>query len=140
MTSVIVQVVDSLIGHQVAVYEEESIQTKAVGEFEPLCGVPFILCIDASLVEGYPCSWFCLTTVSIGKAHHFGSGSVDEVIHTAVSVIACTVAHVLVVGHLVLIGHSASNLVTSHRVDEFVLDIEDVVMYSIVVGKQFVTQ
>ena len=140
MASAVVEIVDGFVGHEVSIVKEESVKTQSIGKLEVLGGVPLVLCIDAGLVEGYSCLGVVVASIAVGQAYHLGCSSVDEVIHAAIAVVAGTVTHVLVVGHLVLVGYSAGDLMTAGGVDELVLEVEDIVVHGIVVAEQLVAQ
>ena len=137
---IIVQCQDGVVGHQVAVVKEQSVQTQAVGQLEVAGNVPLVLCIDAGFVELHACSGLGLAAVAVGQAHDLGSGSVDKVIDAVVAVVARTVAHVLVVGHLMFKGQTAHHLVVAIVPGNVVAQVPDGVVHGVIPGEQLIAQ
>ena len=87
MTDIIVLIIvvkseDGVVGHQIAVVEEETIKTDTVGQLEVVGRIPVILCINAQLVELNTSGRILLTVITIGKTDHLRSRATDEVINT----------------------------------------------------------
>ena len=140
MTTIIVDVVNSLIGHQVTIVEEETIHAETKCQLQLVSHVPVILSIDTRTVELYTCGRLRLTTVTIGQTEDLRSSTVEEVIEAVIAIVTCTVTHVLVVGHLMLEHHAGSELVLTHIKGDVVLDVPDGVMNGIVIGKQLIAK
>ncbi len=81
-----------------------------------------------------------LSVVTIGEADNLRSRSVDEVIHALVAVITCSVSHIGIVSHLILIAQTPSNLVIAHIICKVVLHIGDGVVDSIVPCEKFISE
>ena len=88
-------------------------------------------------MELHACSRIGLSVITIGEADYLRSGSVDEIVNARISVVTCTIPHISVVSHLVLIVETHSELVVTLVVNEVVLYIEHSVVYCIVVGEEF---
>ena len=140
MTAVVVQFLDGIVGHQVAVVEEQTVQTQACGKLEVVGGVPLLLTIDTYFMETDTCSRSLLAIIAIGQANNLGCCTVDKVIHALVAIVAGTVTHILVVRHLILITDTSSNLVVASVVCNVVLDVEHGVVHGIVPCKELVAQ
>ena len=53
MLAKVVQIIDVVVGHQVAIVKEQSIDTQTVGQLQVVQNVPVILQIDTNLVILY---------------------------------------------------------------------------------------
>ena len=137
---IIVEGKNSVVGDQVTVIEEQTIETQTVGQLEALGHVPLVLGIDTGLVELHAGSRLGLATVTVGQANNLGGSAVDEVINTVVAVVTRTIAHVLVIGHLVLKRETTHDLVVTIVPGNVVTQVPNGVVYSVVPGKQLVTQ
>ena len=133
---IVVNGLDGIVGRKVGIREEEAVETEAVGEFEPLGSIPLVLRIDTCLVELHACSRIGLSVITIGEADYLRSGSVDEIVNARISVVTCTIPHISVVSHLVLIVETHSELVVTLVVNEVILHIEHSVVNGIVVGEE----
>ena len=80
MTSVIIEVIDLLVGHQVAVVEEQTVDTQTQRQLQFVGGVPLILHIAAQLIEGHTGSGIRLTTVTVSQTDDLRSCAIQEVI------------------------------------------------------------
>ena len=67
MTTIIIECFNSIVGQQVTVVEEQTVDTQTVGQFELVRDVPLILSINTRAVELNTCSRFGLTIVTIGQ-------------------------------------------------------------------------
>ena len=137
---IIAELVDRGVGHQVAVVEEQAVQTHAGGELELVGDVPLILAVDTGLVELHAGSRLLLAVVAVGEVDNLGSGAVQEVAHGVVAVVTGTVTHILVVRHLVLEVHATGDLVVAHIVSEVVLDVGHGVVHGVVPGEELIAQ
>ena len=140
MAAIVVKVIDGLIGHQVAVVEEKTVDSGAECQFKLVVDLPVVLCIDAQLVALHPGGRLCLTIVAVSETHHFWSSAVHKIFQRAIAVVACAVAHILVVGHLVLIAHARHYLVLTHVVSHVIFNIPHGVVHGIVPRKQLIAQ
>ena len=140
MTTVVVKFLDGIVGHQVAVVEEQTVQTQACGELEVVGSIPLLLSVDAQLAEAYACGGSSFAIITIGQTYHFGCSTVDEVVHATIAIVTGTITHILVVRHLVLIADTCYDLVVASVVCDVVLDVEDGIVYGIVPCEEFVTQ
>ena len=145
MTLVVLAVVvgeikDGVVGHQIRIVEEETVKTQTCGKLEIRGDAPVILGINSKLVEPDACGRVLLPVVAVGEADNFRGCAVDEVIHAGIAVVTGTVAHVGVVGHLILIAYTAHDLVVAGIVCEVVLDVEDVVVNGVIPCEELVSE
>ena len=140
MTAIVVDVVDGFVGHQVVVVEEQGIETQAIGQLQVVEDVPVVLQIEAQLVVLHAGSRLFLAIVTIGQTDDLRRCTVEEVLHREVAIVARTVTHILVVGHLVFVAQTAHNLVGTHIVGDVVLHVPDSVVNGVVPGEELVTQ
>ena len=103
-------------------------------------GTPIDMNIDSKFVEPYACGRILLPVVAVGEADNLRGRAVDEVIHAGIAVVTGTVAHVGVVGHLILIAYTAHDLVVAGIVCEVVLDVEDIVVNGVIPGEELVSE
>ena len=87
-------VVDSLVGHQVGIVEEHTVEADTHSEFEAFAWVEFVADKEAWLVETYTSSRISFTTVTVGQTYDFRSSTIDEVVNAVVAVVTCTVTHI----------------------------------------------
>ena len=144
MTAVVVEVVDGLIGHQVAIVEEQSVEANAIRELELIVDVPVVLSIDAELVELHAGGRSGLAIVAIGEAEHLRS-LIEELVDghalfPVVAIVTRTVTHVLVVGHLVLEGDTTHDLVVAKIVGQVVLDVPNGVVHGVVPCEELIAE
>ena len=137
---IIVKGQDGVVGDQVTVVEEQTVEAKTVGQLEVLGHVPLVLSIDTGLVELHAGSRLGLVAVSVGQADNLGSGTVDKVVNAVVAVVTRTITHVLVVGHLVLEAQTAHDLVVTIVPGHVVTQVPDGVVNGVVPGKELITQ
>ena len=140
VTAVVVKILDCVVGHQVAVAEEETVQTQTCGELEVVGSIPFLLAVDAKLVEAHAGGRGLLAIVAVGQTNHLGCSTVDKVIHAAVAIVTGTVAHVLVVSHLILVADTSHKLMVAVVVGNVVLDVEDSIVHGIVPGEELIAK
>ena len=144
MATFIVESLDGIVGHQVAVGEEQSVDTQTVGQLELIVDGPVILCIDTRTVELHTGSRRGLAIVTVGQTEDLRS-LVKQLLngHTVfpvVTIVTGTITHVLVVGHLMLEGDTSHDLVLTHIVSHIVLEVPNGVVHSVVPGEQLITQ
>ena len=87
-------------------------------------------------MELHACSRIGLSVITIGEADYLRSFSVDEIVNARISVVTCTISHIGVVSHLVLVVETHRELVVTLVVNEVVLHIEHSVVNGIVVGEE----
>ena len=150
MLAVVVEVINSLISHQVAIIEEQSINTQTIGQLKVINDVPVVLQIDTEFIKLHTGSRLRLTVITVSEGHDLriaveeqcriqhvvlphGIGSIE-------TVITCTITHIHVVCHLILITDTGSDLVVLHVVSHIVLDVPDGVVNGIVPGKQLIAE
>ena len=150
MITVIVEVIDSLIGHQVFIVEEQTVETQTIGELQVVEDVPVILKIDAKLIELYTSSRISLTIVTVGQCHDLRC-AVEEcsriqnavhphIVGSIVAIVTSTVTHIHIVGHLVLKADTSSQLMRIHIISYIVLNVPNCIVDSVVIGEQLITQ
>jgi len=76
---IIAESLDGIVGHKVAIIEEETVETEAVSEFEIIVHTPLVLSINAGFVELNPGSRSGLTIITVGEADDLGSSTAEEV-------------------------------------------------------------
>ena len=150
MITVIVEVIDSLIGHQVFIVEEQTVETQTIGELQVVEDVPVILQIETELIELYTSSRIRLTIVTVGQSHDLRCAveersRIQDTVHphivgSIVAIVTSTVTHIHIVGHLVLKADTGSQLMRIHIISHIVLNVPDRIVDSVVVGKQLITQ
>ena len=150
MTTIIIECFNSIVGQQVTVVEEQTVDTQTVGQFELVRDVPLILSINTRAVELNTCSRFGLTIVTIGQTEDLWcaieqSSRINDttnihIIGQVVTIVTRTITHILVVGHLMLEGHTGHNLMRAHVIGHVILDVPDSVMNGIVPCEQLVTE
>ena len=138
LAAVVVEFLDGSVGEQVVVVEEDTVETDTCRHFQTVGGVPLILHIGTQLVELHTGSGLGLIAVAVGETNHLGSGLVEEVIDALVAVIAGTVAHIGIVGHLVLIAQTTHQLVVAVVVGHVILHVPNRVVNGIVVGEELI--
>ena len=138
----ILKIVDSLVGDDVAVVEDVRVKTYAGGELEAVGHVPVVLNIGAGLVVDDTAGRIVTheVLVAIGEVDGLGSGSVEEVIEGVVTIVTRTVPEICVVSHLVLVGDTGHELVVAGVDGEVVLDVDDVVVVTVLPGEEFITE
>ena len=137
---VVVESLDGGVGKEVAIVEEEAVDAQAVGELEAVGDVPVVLGIYAELVVAHACCRLRLAVVAVGETHDLGRGSVEEVVHRAVAVVARAVSHVLVVVHLVFIAYAGHDLVGAEIVVDIVLDVQRCGVHGVVPGEELIAE
>ena len=137
MAAVVVEIVDGVVAHQVAIVEEQTIETHTISEFQLVVYLPFVLSIDAQGVELHARGGILFTVVTIGEADDFGCGTREEVVDAGITIIARSVAHIGVVGHLMFELHAGCDFVVAGEIGHIVLDVPNLVVHRIVVGKEF---
>ena len=140
MTTVVVEIEDGIVCHQIRIIEEQTIQTKTIGQLELRSHLPLILSIDTSLVILYAGSWIVVATITIGQTYNLRSSTIQEVVEAIVTIITRTITLISIVCHLVLIVETSDDLVLTEIVSYVILDIPYSIVYSIVPGKQLITQ
>ena len=140
MTTFIIKILDGIVGHQIAVGEEQSVDTQTVGQLKLVIDVPVILTVDTRTVELHTSSRSRLTIVTVGQTEDLRR-LVEELfdrhsILPVVTIVTCTITHVLVVGHLVLEGDTCHDLVLTHIIGHVVLEVPNGVVNSVVPGEQ----
>ena len=150
MITVIVEVIDSLIGHQVFIVEEQTVETQTIGELQVVEDVPVILQIETELIELYTSSRISLAIVTVGQSHDLRCAveersRIQDAVHphivgSIVAIVTSTVTHIHIVGHLVLKADTGSQLMRIHIISHIVLNVPDRIVDSVVVGKQLITQ
>ena len=135
-----IQGVDGVVGQQVAVVEEQAVQTDAGGQLEAVVDVPLVLAVDAGLVELHAGGRLLLAVVAVGEVDDLRGGTCEEVAHGIVAVVTGTIAHVLVVSHLVLEAGTCGDLVVAHVVGQVVLDVGHGVVHGVVPGEELIAE
>ena len=144
MTTFIIKLVDSSIGNQIAVVEEQTVDTQTISQLELIVDVPVILDIETRTVELHTGSGLRLTIITVGQTEDLWC-LVEEFLNThtilpVVTVVTCTITHILVVGHLMLEGDTCHNLVSTKIVGHIILKVPNRIVYSIVPGKQLIAK
>ena len=137
---IISEVKDGVVGHKVLVVEEETVQTKAVSKFEILCSIPLILSIDTGFMELDTRCRIGFSVITISKADYLRSGTVDEIVNACITIVSCTVSHVSIVSHLVLIVETHGKLMVSSIIYEVILDVCNSVVNSVVPGEELISE
>ena len=137
---VVINSLDSVVGHKVAVIEEETVETDTVGKLEVLSCTPLVLSVDTEFVELYSCSRILLSAVTVGKADNLRSRTVDEVIYAEVTVVTCSVSHVSIVSHLIFIAQTCCKLMGSEVVCKVILHICNCVVNCVVPCEELVSE
>ena len=140
MTAVVIEVIDCLIGHQVAIVEEEVIKTKAVGQLQVARSLPLVLQIDAHLAVLHTRGRVLLAIVAISEGHNLRSATIEEVVEGLVTVITQTVTHVGVVGHLMFEADAAKKLVRAEIPRHVVLGVPHAIVHGVVVCEELFTE
>ena len=70
MLTIVVEIVDGLVGHQVVVVEEQSVDTQTKSQLQVVENVPVVLQIDTQFVELHAGSGLLLTIVTVGQGHN----------------------------------------------------------------------
>ena len=78
---IVVEIKDGFVGHQVAVVEEQTVETNTVGQFEVLGRVPVILSVKTQLAELHAGGRILLTVITVSEADNLRSGSIDEIVN-----------------------------------------------------------
>ena len=148
--TVVTVVVDGLVGHQVVVVEEQTIETQTIGQFQIVEDVPVVLHIEAQFVELYAGSRIGLAVVTVGQGHDLRLAAKEQggvqyavlphIVCSVEAVVTRTITHIHVVCHLVLETDTGSNLVRIHIIGGIILDVPDGVVHSVVPGKQFIAE
>ena len=138
----IFKIVNSLVGDDVAVVEDVRIETDTGGELEAVGHVPVILDVSAGLVVDDTAGRIVTheVLVAISEIDSLGGSSVEEVIEGVVTIVTRTVPEICVVSHLVLVGDTGHELVVAGVDGEVVLDIDDVVVVTVLPGEEFITE
>ena len=133
---------DGVVRDDVAVIEEEVVDTQAGGQLEAVGGVPLVLHIEAGLVVHHAAGRVVAhqVLVTVGEVHRLRGGTGHEVLQGVVAVVTGTVAQVGVVSHLVLVGEASGDLVGAGIVGEVILDVDDVVVVTVLPGEELVTE
>ena len=137
---IVSQSLDGGIGHKVTIVEEQAVNTGTVSKLELVSGVPLVLDIDSELVETDTGSGLELTVVTVSKVDDLRSGTCQEVIEAAVTVVTGTVTHVLVVSHLVLVVDTTHDLVVAFIPGQVVLDVVVDLIDGVVPGEELITE
>ena len=150
MLAVVVEVVDGLIGHQVAVVKEQTVEAQAIGQLQVVEDVPVVLSIEAQLVELYAGGRISLTIVSIGERNDLWRAveqqlrvereAIPHIIGSIETIVARTITHIHIISHLMLERHTGGQLVRIHIVSHVILDIPDGVVDGIVPSEQLITK
>ena len=137
---IISEVKDGVVGHKVLVVEEETVQTKTVSKFEVFSSIPLVLCIDTSFVELNTCCRIGVSVITIGKADYLRGCTVDEIVNACITIVSCTVSHVSIVSHLVLIVETHGKLMVSSIIYEVILDVCDSVVNCVVPSEELISE
>ena len=78
---IVVEIKDGFVGHQVAVVEEQTVETNTVGQFEVLGRIPVILSVKTQLAELNAGGRILLTVITVSEADNLRSGSIDEIVN-----------------------------------------------------------
>ena len=140
MTTVIVETENGIVSHQVRIVEEQTIQTKTIGQLKLRSHLPLILSVDTSLVILYAGSRIVVATITISQTYNLWNTTIQEVVETLVTIVTSTITLISIVCHLVLIVETGDDLVLTEIVSYVILDIPYSIVYSIVPGKQLITQ
>ena len=150
MLAIVVKVIDSLVGHQIVVVEEQSVYTETVGQLQVVKDVPVILQVDAELVEPHTCCGIGLTVITVSKSHDLRIAVEEEcgiqhtvhphIVGSIEAVVTCTVTHIHIVGHLVLEADTCGEFVVLHIIGSIVLDVPDRVVNGVVIGEQLIAE
>ena len=138
--SIIVEVVNGLVCHQVAIIEDECIETDTACELQTICCIPLILQVDTKLAILHLSSRIGLAIITVCKTNHLRSFSIDEIVNTVVAIITSTVTHIGVISHLVLKSDTSHKLVVAHIVCHIVLNVPYSVVYGIVVCEELISE
>ena len=136
----VLKVIDSLVGHEVLVVEEETVKTETGSKLELLVYVPLVLSVYTSLVESYASCRVCLTVVTVSKTYYLRSCACKEVVKALVTIVTCTISHVRVVSHLILIAETCCKLVVTSVVSEVILDRDVCIVYTVVPSEELVSE
>ena len=119
--------------------EVRHVCTQAVGQFEAVGDVPFVLQEEAGLDEGYFRSRILIAVIAVGQTESNGRITSLEVVKRGILIVARTIAHVGVDGLLILHVQTADETVRTDGPGEMVLQVEDVILRSGGPGKELVT-
>ena len=97
------------------------------------------MAIKAHLVEAYACCRRGFAIITISQTYYFRSCTVQEIIEAGVAIVACTITHILVVGHLVFEENTGGHLVCAKIGCYVVLDVPYSVVHCVVPSKELVT-
>ena len=139
-TTIVVNVEHCIVCHQVAIVEEQSVESDTGSEFELFGSVPLVLHVNAQFVEGHAGCRARLAIVAIGKTNYLRCGTIDEVVNTVVAVVTCTVTHILVVCHLVLIAQASHEFVLAEIECHVVLHVPYSVVYGVVISEELIAK
>ena len=137
---IISKVKDSIVGHKVLVVEEETVKTQAVSKFEAVSCIPFVLSIDTGLVELNTRCRVGISVIAIGEADNFRSFTVDEIVNASVTVVSCSVSHISIVSHLILIAEAHGKFVISSIIYEIILDVCNGVVNCVVPSEELISE
>ena len=140
MLAAVVQVQDLDVGGDVGVVEHQAVQADAVVELEAVGDAPVVLEVEAGLIEAHPGGGLGLAVIAVSQGHGLRHAVVQEVLQGGIAVVAGTVAHVVVVRHLVLEAGAGGNLVGAGVPGEVVLHGKGVVVHRIGPGEELVTR
>ena len=140
VTTIIVEIEDGIVSHQVRIVEEQTIQTKTISQLELRSHLPFILSVDTSLVILYAGSRIVVATITISQTYNLWDTTIQEVVEALVTIVTSTITLISIVSHLVLIVETGDDLVLTEIVSYIVLNIPYSIVYGIVPGKQLITQ
>ena len=136
----ILEVLDGLVGHKVVVVVEQAVETETIGELKLVTYLPVILGIDTKLVRLHAGCRLGFAVIAVSKADNLRSSAVNEIIDGFVAIVACTVTHVLVVGHLVLEVDTGHKLMAAEEICKVILYVGNGVVHSVVPCKELISE
>ena len=114
-------------------------EAKAAGKGEPRGGAPFVLQVKTDLVDVHAGCRIAFTVITVSDGDNLGSGFGKEVIQAAVAVVTGTFPHVGIVGHLMLVVGTGSDLVRTEEISDVILDVESLAVDTVVPGEELIS-
>ncbi len=127
-----------LIGDGTVVLEDEIVEADTIVQLQLVSDIPFVLCIEANLVEGNLRDRLLIAVVTRCQYYGSRSSTIHEVLHRGIAVVARTLAHIGIDGALVLKVESGRELVGTHIVGEVVVDGQNLVLHAVVIGEELI--
>ena len=135
-----VDVVDGIVAHDVVVVVGDIVEADAARNLQIAQGVPLILHIEAILVAVHLGSGILVAEIAVGEGHRLRGCAAEEIVERAVAVVAGTVAHVGVEGHLVLEVETGGEFVGTQVVGEVFVDGKHLVLHSVFPGEELIAE